>query len=84
MSKTPSYDTTFESTRIYLSELKSILINLQKHYEVNLLEEKEGGFHLVGVDVFNKLPTLVQRCLITKLNTNSVNDGVHLQERNHK
>ena len=28
LSKTPSYDTTFESTRIYLSELKSILIYL--------------------------------------------------------
>ena len=70
LSKTPSYDTTFESTRIYLSELKFILINLQKHYQVDLLKETDGGFHLMGVDVFNKLPTLVQRGLITKINTN--------------
>ena len=70
LSKAPSFDNTFESTRIYLSELKSILINLQKHYEVDLLKETDGGFHLVGVEVFNKLPTLVQRGLVTKLNDN--------------
>ena len=70
LNKAPSYDTTFESTRVYLSELKSILLNLQKHYQVNLLDAAQSGFHLVGVNVFNKLPTLVQRNLIIKLNTN--------------
>ena len=51
-------------------KIKSILSNLKRHYQSDLLIHDQAGYEGIGTVIFNKLPTLVQRGLITMLNTN--------------
>ena len=68
--KYPKNDPEFESLRMYVVEIKSILNDLKNSYQTDLLTPGTGGYKLVSSIVFEKLPPSVQRALIEKVSNN--------------
>ena len=71
----PKYDPEFNNVRQYLNETRAILYEL-KTYNVDLLEVGTAGSKLASHVIFAKLPNIIKRELVHKVNTNypSIND----------
>ena len=65
----PSFDPQYQSVKEYLNEVKAIVYEL-KSYEYNALDEKSLGHKIISFLIFHKLPTLLRRELVHKLNSN--------------
>ena len=63
------FDPEFTSVRMYLNEIRSYLHEL-KIYKVDLLEENTAGHSLISHVVFNKLPPVLRRELVHRINYN--------------
>ena len=63
----PKYDPDYDNLRLYVAEIRSILNDLNKSYNVDLESEGTGGYKLVSKIIFSKLPQAVQRELIKKV-----------------
>ena len=70
LEKFPKYDTEFENLRLYVAEMKSVLGDLKKSYQVDLLTPATGGYLFVSNIMFSKLPPVVKKALIEKVNSN--------------
>ena len=61
------YDPEFLNIKYYLSEIKSYLYELQQ-YNVNFFQEGSSGNNLISHMIMNKLPEIVVKELINKIN----------------
>ena len=76
LNKTPGFEPDYMRTRQYLAEIKNMLHDLHKHYEIDLMTADTGGHKLVSHIVFSKLHQELQRAIIyeTKTNYPSLNE----------
>ena len=63
------FDPEYTSVRMYLSEIRSYLHEL-KVYEIDLLEENTAGHSLISHVIFNKLPPILRRELVHRIDSN--------------
>ena len=70
LEKEPKYDPEYTNLRLYVAEIKSMLNDLNKSYNVNLETAGTGGYKLVSKIIYSKLPQAVQRELIKKVASN--------------
>ena len=63
------FDPEYTSVRMYISEIRSYLHEL-KVYNIDLLEEDTAGHSLISHVIFNKLPPIVRRELVHRINNN--------------
>ena len=68
-NETPKYDTEFNNVRQYLNETRAILYEL-KSYNVDLLQDNTAGSKLASHIVFSKLPNIIKKELVHKVNSN--------------
>ena len=61
------YDLEFLNIKYYLSEIKSYLYELQQ-FNVNFFQEGSSGNNLISHMIMNKLPKIVVKELINKIN----------------
>jgi hypothetical protein len=65
----PGYDQSFNSTRLYINEIRSLVFEL-RNYELDFLEADTAGCALLSHIVFSKLPNILKRELVHKVGTN--------------
>ena len=65
----PKYDVNFENVRQYLNETRAALHEL-KSYNIDLLEEDTSGNKLISHIIFDKLPNIIKRELVHKVDSN--------------
>ena len=65
----PKYDQSFENVRQYLNETRAALHEL-KSYNIDLLEENTSGNKLISHIIFDKLPNVIKRELVHKVDSN--------------
>ena len=65
----PKYDHNFENVRQYLNETRAALHEL-KSYNIDLMEEHTSGNKLISHIIFDKLPNIIKRELVHKVDTN--------------
>ena len=70
LEKSPKYDAEFEHVRLYVAEIKAILNDLNKSYNVDLISPDTGGYKFVSHIMFSKLPPVVQKAIIEKVSSN--------------
>ena len=63
------YDQEFLNIKYYLSEIKSYLYELQQ-YNVNFFQDGSSGNILISHIIMNKLPKIVVKELINRINNN--------------
>ena len=68
-NETPKYDPDFNNVRQYLNETRAILYELQS-YNVDLLQDNTAGSKLASHIVFSKLPNIIKKELVHKVNSN--------------
>ena len=65
----PKFDSTFANVRQYLNETRAALHEL-KTYGVDLMEDGSAGAKLISHIIFDKLPNILKKELISKVNCN--------------
>ena len=70
LERFPKYDPEFENLRLYVAEMKSVLGDLKKSYNVDLVTPNTGGYLFVSSIIFSKLPPVVKKALIEKVDSN--------------
>ena len=65
----PKYDQSFENVRQFLNETRAALHEL-KAYNIDLLEEDTSGNKLISHIIFDKLPNIIKRELVHKVDSN--------------
>ena len=75
LSKSPAFDSSYNESRLYINECRSLLHEL-KTYQVDLLENKSSGCKLVSHIIFSKLPSPIRRELVHRVKNNypTIND----------
>ena len=68
-NESPKYDPDFNNVRQYLNETRAILYELQS-YNVDLLLDNTAGSKLASHIVFSKLPNIIKKELVHKVNSN--------------
>ena len=69
ISNSPKYDPQFEDVKKYLNETRACIHDL-KNYGVDLLLPNSSGLKLISHIVFSKLPTILKRELVHKIESN--------------
>ena len=69
LSMSPKFDPSFAGVCSYINECRAIVYEL-KQYQVNLLDVNSAGCKLLSHIVFSKLPALIKRELVHKVNNN--------------
>ena len=70
LEKSPKYDSEFENVRLYVAEIRAILNDLKKSYNVDLISSGTGGYKFVSRIIFSKLAPVVQKAIIEKVSSN--------------
>ena len=66
----PKDDPEFDDLKLYVAEIKSVLSDLNKTYKTDLVTPGTGGYKLVSSIIFSKLPPVVRKALIEKVDSN--------------
>jgi hypothetical protein len=69
MDNSPKFDYNFGEVRLYLNETRALLYEL-KTYDIDLMEDGSAGAKLASHIIFSKLPNILKRELVHKVNNN--------------
>ena len=69
LNKVPKFETNFEGVRIYVAEIKATMHDLKESYKADFVVDS-AGYLLISSVVFHKLPFVLQKSLMTKVNSN--------------
>ena len=65
----PKLESNFEGVRIYVAEIKATMHDLKQSYSTNFIVNS-AGYLLISSVVFHKLPSVLQKPLMTKVDSN--------------
>ena len=69
LNKVPKFENNFEGVRIYVAEIKATVHDLKESYKTEFIVNS-AGYLLISSVVFHKLPAVLQKALMTKVNSN--------------
>ena len=69
LNKVPKFESNFEGVRIYVAEIKATMHDLKESYSTDFVVNS-AGYLLISSVVFHKLPFVLQKPLMTKVNSN--------------
>ena len=70
LDSSPKYDANFINVKQFLSETRADLLELKTSYNLDFFEEETPGFRIISHIIFAKLPSILQRELVHKVDTN--------------
>ena len=69
LNKSPKFETNYEGVRIYVAEIKATMHDLKESYKTDFVVNSPG-YLLISSVVFHKLPVVLQKALMIKVNSN--------------